>query len=97
MQLSKGTAQTTGKKYGIPYIDIYNIKSNIMLGVRYLSDLLEENGSIEKALTIYNMGGRSFSSHGKRISRYAISVIRRSKLLDKMLKNGLTCKNNLTS
>lgn len=97
MQLSKGTAQTIGKKYGISYIDLYDIKTNVTLGVRYLADLLEENGSIEKALTIYNRGFKSFSSHGKRISGYAMSVVRRSKLLDKMLKNGLTCKNNLTS
>ena len=92
MQLSKGTADTMRKRLGLAKQDIYDIGYNVKLGVNYLAALLEENDSIGKALTIYNRGSKSFISHGKRISGYALSVLKKAKLIGKLLKNDLTCE-----
>ena len=92
LQLSRGTAKTMAKRLGMSKYNIFNIKTNIMFGVNYLSALLEENETIEKALTIYNRGWQGFVKHGKKISGYAKLVIKKSKQINELLKNDLTCK-----
>jgi soluble lytic murein transglycosylase len=92
MQLSMGTAKTMAKRLGMSKFNVFDIKTNVKLGVNYLSALLEENDTIGKALTIYNRGYKGFVAHSKKISGYAYSVIKRSKLIQKMLKNDLTCE-----
>ena len=89
MQLSPGTAKTMSKRLGKDKYDIFDIRTNVMLGVFYLSALLEENDTIGKALTVYNRGWSKFVAHGKKISGYALAVIHRSRLLNKMLKAGM--------
>jgi soluble lytic murein transglycosylase-like protein len=92
LQLSKGTAKTMAQRLGKNKFDIFDIKTNVMLGVNYLNALLEENGTILKALTVYNRGYKGFVKHGKKISGYALIVAKRSRTIGKLLKNNLTCE-----
>jgi hypothetical protein len=92
MQLSPGTAKTMAKRLGMSKFDVFDLKTNVKLGVAYLAALLEENGAMGLALTIYNRGWLKFVEHGKKISGYALTVIHRSHLLKKLLKNDLTCE-----
>ena len=94
MQLSKGTAQTMAKRLGMSKFNLFDIKTNVKLGAFYLNALLEENGTILHALTIYNRGWKSFTSHGKRISGYTLSVLKKARAIRQLLKNDLTCSKN---
>jgi soluble lytic murein transglycosylase-like protein len=92
MQLSKGTAKVMAKRLDMSKVDLSDIKTNVKLGVSYLAALLQENGSIGKALTIYNMGWRNFVRHGKKISGYGFLVMKRANLIKHLLENNLTCE-----
>ena len=92
MQLSFGTAKTMAQRLKLNKFDVFHIGTNIKLGVGYLKALLEENGSILKALTIYNRGWKVYVNHDKKISGYALGVVKRSKDIEKALNNNLTCK-----
>ena len=59
MQLLDETAQETAKKIGIEYTEgcLYNPETNIRLGIKYYSELLEEyDNNYMLALTAYNAG-----------------------------------------
>jgi hypothetical protein len=92
MQLSPGTAKTMAQRLGMSKFDVFNIKTNVKLGVNYLAALLEENGSIGLALTVYNRGWKLFVYHNKKMSKYAVAVVHRARLIKKLLKNDLTCE-----
>ena len=94
MQLSWGTAQTMAKRLGMSKFNLFDIKTNVKLGVYYLNALLEENGSISQALTEYNRGFKAFIAHGKRISGYTLSVLKKARAIRQLLKNDLTCSKN---
>jgi soluble lytic murein transglycosylase-like protein len=91
MQLSKGTAKAIAKRLGMLKFDPHDIRDNLKIGVNYLAMLLEENGTIEKALTIYNKGWRLFVAHAKKTSGYTYAVLKRSKVIKRQLENNLTC------
>jgi soluble lytic murein transglycosylase-like protein len=91
MQLSHGTAKIMAKRLGMSKVDLFDTKTNLKLGVGYLAALLQENGSIGKALTIYNMGWANFAKRGKRVSKYANLVLKRSTIIKRYLENDLTC------
>jgi soluble lytic murein transglycosylase-like protein len=91
MQLSHGTAKSMAKRLGLGRFDVYHTKTNVMLGVRYLAALLQENGTILKALTVYNMGWKNYAKRGKKPNGYAYFVVKRSNKIGKLLENGLTC------
>ena len=92
MQLSPATAKSVARKLGIRNPNLFHTKTNMTLGIRYLAMLLEENGSLGQALTIYNMGYRNFAKNKKKVSKYALLVIKRSKKIKGLLENNLTCK-----
>jgi hypothetical protein len=92
MQLSFGTAKTMAQRLKLNKFDVFHIGTNIKLGVGYLKALLEEQGSILKALTIYNRGWKVFVNHDKKISGYALGVVKRSKDIEKSINNNLSCK-----
>ena len=92
LQLSKGTSQTIAKRLGKNKFDVFDIKTNLMLGVNHLRELLEQCGNIATALTIYNRGWQGFVNHGKKISGYAKTVLNRSRIIAELLKNDLTCE-----
>lgn len=56
MQLMPRTAQYIAKKYDIDYLDLYDIESNIEIGVAYLSHLKRKYGTYELAAAGYNGG-----------------------------------------
>src|ERR1017187_7301991 len=87
LQLSKGTAKTMAQRLGKNKFDIFDIKTNVMLGVYYLNALLEENGTISQALTEYNRGFKAFIAHGKRMSGYTLSVLKKARVIKQLLKN----------
>ena len=57
MQLMKNTGDEIGKKIGIENVDLYNEEMNIMIGTKYISDLIEKyDGNINLAIIAYNAG-----------------------------------------
>ena len=64
MQLMNSTAEDIAKELDINLDedDILDPDINIMLGTKYISDLIEKYNSIELALTAYNAGGGKVDS-----------------------------------
>jgi soluble lytic murein transglycosylase-like protein len=91
-QLSKGTADTEADKLGIEEYNIYSIKDNLTIGVNYLVDLYNEWYNWLDALSVYNMGFKTFAARGYRVNGYARAVIKRGKTIEKLLKNPIACK-----
>lgn len=56
MQLMPETARRTARALGITTFDLRDVETNIRLGVRHLSDLVREMGSVTYALASYNAG-----------------------------------------
>jgi soluble lytic murein transglycosylase-like protein len=92
LQLSPGTAKTMATRLGISRFNIFDVATNIKLGVYYLAELLKENVTIGHALTIYNAGWKGYVRRGKKMSHYAKAVLRRSHKIEAMLGNDLFCK-----
>lgn len=62
--------------------DIYEPYSNILVATDFLVELIDKYGSIENALTIYNMGNKGIELVKKgKTSKYARSIVKRSEEL----------------
>ena len=94
MQLAPATAKKVAKKIKIKRHNIYSIPHNIKIGVWYLSELIRENKSTAKGLTIYNMGWKNYVKNGKKTSKYARLVMKRYRRIKSLLENKLYCKNH---
>jgi soluble lytic murein transglycosylase-like protein len=58
MQLMPGTAQALGVS------EPFDPRQNILGGARYLSQQLQQFGTVEKALAAYNAGPRAVEQYG---------------------------------
>lgn len=65
MQLMPKTAKSIAKKYEIDYIDLYDIESNIEIGVAYLAHLKRKYGSYELTAAGYNGGNGGANRYKK--------------------------------
>ena len=65
MQIMPKTAKSIAKKYEIDYIDLYDIESNIEIGVAYLAHLKRKYGSYELIAAGYNGGNGGANKYKK--------------------------------
>ena len=81
MQIS--TRWHTGRAEKLGITDFYDPYSNILLGVDYLSEILQNCQDPALALMVYNMGGAKALSlyNAGHISNYAQSVLQRASTL----------------
>lgn len=96
-QLSPATAKKIAKLMGLKHYNLLKIKDNTDIGVYYLYLLLQENGSMGKALTIYNAGWKGYVKRNKMVSSYARLILKKSRVIKKLLKNDLFCRKSLTA
>lgn len=72
-------------------VDLYDLRLNVMVGMDYLNELLDEfDNDIPTALTAYNMGpdkANRMRSEG-RVSLYAQDVIERMEAIDLFFERG---------
>lgn len=92
-QVSKSTGKYMANKLGIVNYSPFNIKHNLLTGIGYLKELLDQYKDLKKAITIYNKGIVNYLDNPT-ISRYAHGVVKRYRYLKSMIKkeNDLSCK-----
>ena len=57
MQLMENTANETSEKIGVEDVDLYDEETNIRIGTKYISDLIDlYEGNINLAIIAYNAG-----------------------------------------
>lgn len=56
MQIMAGTADWIADQMGLETYDLIDPATNVAMGARYLRLLIDEHGSVEEALAIYNAG-----------------------------------------
>lgn len=77
MQVSTKWHKDRAERLGVT--DFYDPKGNILLGVDYLSELIEQHGDVSLALMCYNMShkkAKQLYSRGQ-VSSYAKNVLKR--------------------
>ena len=92
-QVSKSTGKYMAEKLGIVKYDPLNIRHNILVGVGYLRELLDQFKDLKPAITIYNRGIVNWLDNPVH-SRYSHGVMKRYNYLRKLIKkeDGLTCQ-----
>jgi soluble lytic murein transglycosylase-like protein len=92
VQLSKQTSKYLIVKFHTTGDVFVDIRNNIFLGIAYLHELIEQQGNLLKAVTIYNKGYGNWVNN-PHISGYALAVNKRYKYLKSLLiKDELTCR-----
>lgn len=89
-QISKPTFKYMKGKLNVN--NPFDIKQNILAGIGYLKELIDQYHDLKTAITIYNRGIVNYLDNPK-TSRYAHGVVKRYKYLKSLIKkeNGLTC------
>lgn len=92
MQVSKSTGKYMAEKLDIINYNPFNIRHNLLVGIGYLKELIEQHKDLKAAITVYNKGIVNWLDNPKN-SRYSHGVVRRYKYLKSLIKkeNGLTC------
>ena len=65
MQIMPGTARELASQMGLRNYNIYDPRTNVRLGARYLKQQLDAFGSTELALAAYNAGPGAVRRYGK--------------------------------
>jgi soluble lytic murein transglycosylase len=91
LQISKHTGKYLIDKFQMTGDIFADIGKNIFLGVAYLHELIEQQGNLMKAVTIYNKGYGNWIDNPK-ISGYAFVINKRYRYLKSLLiKEQITC------
>lgn len=91
IQLSKQTSKYLTEKFHVTGEAFLDISNNVFLGMAYLHELIKEQKSLLKALTIYNKGYVNWFANPE-ISGYAFFINKRYKYLNSLLiKDQRTC------
>ena len=92
-QVSKLTGKYMANKLKITNYNPFNIRHNLLTGIGYLKELLDQYKDLKKAITIYNRGIVNYLDNPK-ISRYSHGVVKRYKYLKSVIKkeDNLSCK-----
>ncbi len=85
MQISSKWHKDRMKRLGVT--DLFDERSNILVGTDYLSDLFEEYDEVSTVLMVYNGDSRAFEDGY--ISDYAKEILERSAELEMMHGKGL--------
>lgn len=85
-QVSKRTGRYMAQKLKMAEYDLTQIKDNILIGMSYLRELIDQfDGNIKTAITVYNKGIVQWINNPTH-SRYANAVMKRYKHLKGVLK-----------
>jgi soluble lytic murein transglycosylase len=92
IQVSRSTGRYMAEKLGIKNYNPFDVKHNVLVGIGYLRELLDQFGDLKTAITVYNRGIVKWLDNPTP-SGYSHGVVKRYNYLKKLIKkeNGLTC------